>query len=68
VKLEDKLADLKEIVEHQANMETMWLDSPPTIAEAMLQSALRHLHAVIEGDAEMAKLSKENYWDLESEM
>lgn len=57
---------LKQIVEHQANMETLWL-SAPTFGEAMLQSALRHLHAAIEGDLELAEQVKKQYWNLESE-
>jgi hypothetical protein len=61
------MSDLKAIVEHQANMESLWLDKP-TIHEALLQAALRHLHAVIEGDVGIAKVSKDFYWNLESEM
>jgi hypothetical protein len=61
------MSDLKAIVEHQANMESLWL-AEPTIHEALLQAALRHLHAAIEGDEGVAKVSKDFYWNLESEM
>jgi hypothetical protein len=59
--------NLKEIVIHQANMEGLW-PMHPTIQEHLLISALRHLHAVIEGDEEMADLYKPEYWYLESEL
>lgn len=58
---------LKEIVEHQANMETLWT-LHPTITEAALQAALRHLHAIIENDNDLAEFYKHAYWDIESEM
>lgn len=58
---------LKEIVEHQATMESLWILNP-TITEAMLQSALRHLHAVIEKDYELANIYKDRYWNLEEKL
>lgn len=67
----DLKAQLKEIVEHQAKMQSLWalpIDRPITFSEAMLAAALRHLHAVIEGDELMAKAAKKLYWDLESEI
>ena len=59
--------DLQAIVNHQAEMESLWL-MHPTITEAMLMAALRHLHAVIEGDELSAEKSKRQYWNLEEEM
>lgn len=56
-----------EVVEHQANMESLWL-LEPTFNEAILIAALRHLHAVIEGDDLMAKEAKAAYWTLEIEL
>lgn len=61
------IEELKEIVNHQAEIESLWLLAP-TISEHLLMSALRHLHAVIEGDEEMADLYKVAYWYLESEL
>lgn len=58
---------LKQIVEHQANMELLWDPQVKSLELAMLQSALRHLHAVIEGDFELAVQVKKQYWNLESE-
>lgn len=57
----------KEIVKHQAEMESLWL-MEPTLQEHILMSALRHLHAVIEGDAEVAEIYKSEYWYLESDL
>lgn len=55
--------EIKEILEHQADMESLWtLD--PTITEALLQAALRHLTAVLQGEPVMAKLSKDMYWGM----
>lgn len=59
--------ELKEIVDHQANMHGLWFIDG-TITEKLLQYALRHLHAVIEGDELMANEYKKFYWDLESEL
>jgi hypothetical protein len=64
---EDFICELKDIVNHQAFMESLWA-LEPTINEAMLQAALRHIHAVIEGNEEMAEKAKNIYWNLESEM
>lgn len=59
---------LKKIVDHQANIEGLWPVHKPTLQEAMLSAALRHLHAVIEGDEYAAMRAKKLYWDLESEL
>jgi hypothetical protein len=58
---------LIEIVNHQANMESLWLLNP-TMTEALLMSALRHLHAVIEGDTILAEIQKQYYWNVDSEL
>lgn len=58
---------LQEIVNHQAEMESLWIDEP-SITEYLLMAALRHLHAAIEGDREAACEAKKMYWDLESEL
>lgn len=67
MKLSEKIAELQKIVDHQAGMESLWL-MYPTITEAALMAALRHLHAVIEDDEVSAKEAKKHYWDLESEL
>lgn len=59
--------EIKKILAHQANLESLWL-LKPTIGEALLQAALRHLTAVLEGDPAMAKIAKDIYWDVESEL
>ncbi len=58
---------LQEIVDHQANLESLWL-MHPTITEALLMAALRHLHAVIEGHQAEAESAKRVYWGVESEL
>lgn len=61
----------KEVVDHQANLETLWsspVDRQPSMQEVLLQYALRHLHAVIEGDKRMAAVFKSEYWDTESDL
>lgn len=63
----DRPNQLKEIVEHQANIASLWL-MHPTITEALLMAALRHLHAVIEGDEKAAALAKQVYWNVESDL
>lgn len=68
---ESQIKELKEIVNHQANMESLWampIYKQPTIMESLLCAALRHLHAVIEGDGRFAAHVKEQYWNLESEI
>lgn len=65
---EEQIQKLKEAVDHQANMHTLWPPVPASIHEALIASALRHLHAIIEGDFEMEILAKAEYWDLESEL
>lgn len=67
----DKGAELLAIVNHQANMPSLWstrLDGSVSLHEAMLQAALRHLHAVIEGTPEMAEMFKKQYWEMDSEL
>lgn len=59
--------ELQSIVDYQAELESLWTDTA-SITEHMLQAALRHLHAVIEGDEEMAELYKPVYWYVESEL
>lgn len=58
---------LKNIVNHQAEIETLWL-MHPTITEHLLISALRHLHAAIEGDQELAEFYKNEYWEVETDL
>lgn len=65
--LETILQNLKEIVNHQAKMESLWL-AHPTLIEAMQQAALRHLHAVIENDPIIAEEFKKAYWELEGNL
>lgn len=62
-----RLEVLKEIVEHQSNLEPIW-STPMTTKEAALMWALRHLHAVIEGHSGAAVLAKDAYWDIDSEL
>lgn len=62
--MDEELAD---IVQHQASLESLWL-LEPTITEALLMAAIRHLHAVIENNPRAAKAAKEIYWDVESEL
>lgn len=64
---DNRMKELTEIVEHQSNMESLWL-AKPSLVEAMLLAALRHLHAVIEGDAEIAERAKKVYWNLEVDL
>lgn len=59
--------EIKEILEHQAQMESLWLINP-TITESILQAALRHLTAVLQGQPVMAKIAKDMYWNVESEL
>lgn len=61
------MIELKRIVEHQANMESLWL-LEPSLHEAMLQAALRHLHATIERQYIEAEMAKRKYWDLEEDL
>ena len=68
MKLRDRFTEIEKIVEHQANMESLWPGEFPPIKVALLGAALRHLHAVIEGDYEAAKKAKQIYWGLESEL
>ena len=60
----NKPGELAEIVAHQANLESLWL-MHPTITEALLMAALRHLHAVIENNPVAAKAAKRIYWNVE---
>jgi hypothetical protein len=60
--------NVHEIIAHQANLESLWAMHPTTINEALLQAALRHLHAAIEGDEASAQEAKGRYWNVEDEM
>ncbi len=60
--------EIEEILEHQAGMESLWSLLNPTISEAMLQAALRHLTAVLQGEPVMAKIAKDLYWNCDSEL
>lgn len=60
-KLVEPILDL---VRKQADDEGLWamkVQAVHTIQEAMLQAALRHLHAVIEGDEKMAEFYSKQY-------
>lgn len=61
------MSELKAIVDHQSDMETLWsvedVNETPPVTEDMLRAALRHLHAVIEGDDIVARSAKHHYWD-----
>lgn len=57
-------ADLMRIVNHQAEMKSLWF-LEPSLPEHHLQMALRHLHAMIEGDPALAEIAKQKYWDAE---
>ncbi len=54
---------LKQIVEHQAEMESLWNLDMFNRQVSLLTAALRHLHAVIEGDVITADLAKRCYWE-----
>ena len=60
----NKHEELLEIVNHQTEMASLWSINP-TAPEAMLQAALRHLHAVIEDDPAEAEAAKKIYWEAE---
>lgn len=62
-----KLQRLKEIVEHQSNL-NIWPAEKVRLSEGLLAAALRHLHAVIEDDEVAEKLAKQIYWDVDSEL
>ena len=67
----EHLDKIKEVVDHQADMETLWskpIDRLPTMAESALQAALRHLHAVIENQPFIAETYKKAYWEMDSEL
>lgn len=61
------MSELEDVVKHQAEMQSLWIKNP-TATEVILMAALRHLHALIEDDPHMAKICKEFYWDLESDL
>jgi hypothetical protein len=69
---ENKTPDTPEsVVAHQASMVSIWASPAgrkPTMQEDILLAALRHLHAVIEGDVFMADFFKKTYWDMDSEL
>jgi hypothetical protein len=58
--------DLQFIVDHQAEMSILWPNTP-SFVEGVMMAALRHLHAVIEGDRETAARAKRLYWELVDE-
>jgi hypothetical protein len=63
--------EIKKVVDHQANLVSLWAEPvgrKVTMHESMLMAALRHLHAVIEGDVLMAKIMKQRYWHIEDEL
>lgn len=62
------LEELRKIVDHQAGIKSLWPSAHSTIGEYALAMALRHLHAVIEGDEAVAALAKSKYWYMESEL
>jgi len=62
--IREYVAKIKAVVDHQANMECLWVDKP-LITEQTLMAALRHLHAVIENDHMEAERSKKQYWHME---
>lgn len=69
--MNEKLEELEEIVAYQSNITILWSvpeERPWTLQETMLMAALRHLHAVIEGDEFTARLAKEGYWNIEEEL
>ena len=59
--------EIEEILEHQAGMESLWLIEP-TIGEALLQAALRHLTAALRGESVIAKINKDMYWHCDDEL
>ena len=58
---------VQQIVEKQSSMESLWIANP-TFTEMILISALRHLHAVVEGDSLTAETAKNVYWGFEDHM
>lgn len=54
--------EVKSILEHQADMHALW-SIDPSAPEAILQAALRHLTAVLQGEPLMAKIAKDIYWN-----
>lgn len=63
----DVLTELKKIVDHQAEMASLW-HMYPSHTEYLVRMALSHLHAIIKQDLELAERYKHIYWDLESEL
>lgn len=51
-----RMSEVKELVDKQAELDALWLQ-PAHIETAMVQQALRHLHAVIEGDEDADSLN-----------
>lgn len=64
---EQKIEELKKVIAHQADMETLWCTNVG-ISEFMTQMALRHLHAIVEDEPKRALECKQTYWELESEL
>jgi len=55
-------ADAATLAAEQAEMESLWF-APSSIEEGTLQKALRHLHAVIEGDKDVSASLHGSYGD-----
>lgn len=56
--------ELKKIINHQSNMESLWI-KPHFVTENILQKALQHIHAVMNGDNDLAEKCKSFYWNME---
>jgi hypothetical protein len=68
---EADIANLKRVINHQAEMQTLWSEPYgrlPTMQETVLKAALRHLHAIVEKDNNLAFKAHKVYWDLESDL
>ncbi len=59
--------ELIAVANHQVDMKSLWTIEP-TITEALLMAALRHLHAVIEADRWAADKCKAIYWNCDCEL
>jgi len=52
----EKIEQLKELVDKQAEVDGLWLEAR-YIETALIQQALRHIHAVIEGHDDISELT-----------
>ncbi len=59
---ETSMTDPILLINKQAGMECLWFQAESS-TEAILQAALRHLHAVVEGDEAEAKYYETQYGD-----